>query len=138
MKYIMKYPLPELVYIRWLKTPNTLEAQAFIQTLEDMLNAAPAPLFFISDLRQGRIVDIRIINQLSLLTRHPNWGGSTAFSANPISKLFVKSFQKQVAAVEETNTFYDTPEEAIAFIAHLLPDAAAQIDWEALLADAVP
>jgi hypothetical protein len=61
--------------------------------MHDMLDSAPQPLYFLSDLRKGRIVGMRAIAELGKCTQHPKWAGSTAFTQNPISRLFVDSFR---------------------------------------------
>ena len=124
---------PQLIFITWERSPHPDEAQAFINNVERWLNHAPHPLYFLSDLRQGRIVDIRIINQLSQLTKHPCWGGSTAFSQSPLSKIFVGNFQKMSRTTQDVNTFFDLPEQAIEFLETLVPGITHNIDWHAIL-----
>lgn len=132
MSYTITPLMPRLILIRWRRTPITDEAKLFIQTLQDMLDQAAQSLYFISDLRHGRIVDVRVIHQLSHLTQHAMWGGSTAFSQNPISKIFLGSFQRMVAASDKNATF-ERPEDAVAFLEHLVPDLAAAVDWTQVL-----
>jgi hypothetical protein len=128
MSYSVHQLSPCLVMIVWTRTPLPHEAKDFIQTLQTLLDKAHQPQYFISDLRRGQIVDVRIIHQLSALTRHHNWAGSTAFSQSPISKLFLGSFRKMVTASDKNMTF-DRPEDAIAFLEALSPDLTSTIDW---------
>jgi len=122
-----------LIYITWKRTPSTENGKAFIQALQQILDQANAPLYFISDLRHGQIVDIRIIHQLIGLTQHPNWAGSTAFSQNPISRLFLGSFHKMLPAGLDKNATFDRPEEAIAFLEHLCPGLTSSVNWPYIL-----
>lgn len=129
MSYTLTHLTPQLILIFWRRTPITDEAKAFIQSLQDTLDHASEPLYFISDLRRGRIVDVRIIHQLSQLTQHRNWAGSTAFSLNPISKIFLGSFQRLLTSTSDKNMTFDQPEDAIAFLEHLAPGLGATVDW---------
>jgi hypothetical protein len=133
MSYHLMALNSRLIFITWERSPTHNEAQAFLHNLERWLNHATQPLYFISDLRQGRIVDIRVINQLGQLTKHPNWGGSTAFSQSPLSKIFVGSFQKMAHSAKETNSFFDMPEQAINFLEVIAPGVTQDIDWHAIL-----
>jgi len=132
MSYAVNRLTPRLVMIVWMRTPMLNEAKDFIRTLENTLNQADEPQYFISDLRRGQIVDVRIIHQLGALTTHRNWAGSTAFSHSPISKLFLGSFRKMVTASEKNMTF-DLPEDAIAFLEGLSPDLTSEVDWPHIL-----
>ena len=118
-----------IIYIRWQSNPLRDEAYRFVDDLNALLDNADAPMYFISDLRKGRIIDIRAIHLLSDLTTHKNWAGSTAFSENPLSKLFTTTFRKGIFNGIERNTFFEKPEEAISFMVELAPDAVAGIDW---------
>jgi hypothetical protein len=133
MSYTLTHLTPRLVLITWRRTPIADEAKAFIQSLQDILDQASEPLYFISDLRRGRIVDVRIIHQLSQLTEHPHWAGSTAFSQNPISKIFLGSFQRLLTTTSDKNTTFDQPEDAIAFLEHLSPHVGEAVDWAHVL-----
>lgn len=132
MSYAMNRLSPRLVMIVWLRTPLPDEAKDFIQALQTLLDHAESPQYFISDLRHGQIVDVRIIHQLSVLSQHANWAGSTAFSQSLISKLFLGSFRKMVTATERNMTF-DRPEDAIAFLEALSPNLTAGVDWSHIL-----
>lgn len=132
MSYAVSRLTPRLVMFVWLRTPLPEEAKDFIHTLQTILDNADEPLYFISDLRRGQIVDVRIIHQLSALTKHANWAGSTAFSQSPISKLFLGSFRKMVTASDKNMTF-DRPEDAIAFLEALCPDLTSAVDWTQIL-----
>jgi hypothetical protein len=128
MSYAVNRLSPRLVMVVWLRTPLPHEAKDFIQTLQTLLDKADEPQYFISDLRRGQIVDVRIIHQLSALTKHANWAGSTAFSQSPISKLFLGSFRKMVTASDKNMTF-DLPEDAIAFLEALSPVLTSAVNW---------
>ncbi len=73
-------------------------------------------------------------NLLSELTTHRNWAGSTAFSENPLSKLFTMTFRKGIFNDLERNTFFATPEEAISFLEALSPGISACMEWAKILA----
>jgi hypothetical protein len=76
-------PLSESVYfIQWHGIPNKEEGQAFISQLKQLLDDSPAPLYFMTDLRNGHIADNSTIRALGKLTQHANFGGSTAMGGN--------------------------------------------------------
>lgn len=122
-----------LVYIEWKSNPLRDEAYRFVDDLSSLLNNASQPMYFISDLRHGRIIDIRAIHQLSELTTHKNWAGSTAFSENPLSKLFTTTFRKGIFKGGERNTFFPTPEEAISFLEEMAPGVTEGVNWTEIL-----
>lgn len=124
----------QLVYIAWDKNPLRDEAYRFIDDLTVILDDATQPLYFLSDLRNGRIIDIRAIHLLSELTTHRNWAGSTAFSENPLSKLFTMTFRKGIFNDLDRNTFFATPEEAISFLEVLSPGISECMEWAKILA----
>ncbi len=124
---------PGLIYIIWHRTPVTATGDAFLEELKTLLDSSSETLFFLSDLRRGRIIDIGTISRLSDLSRHPNWGGSSAFSANPISRIFVNSFLKYAREPEERNSMFNDPADAIRFLEALHPGITADIDWETVL-----
>jgi hypothetical protein len=132
MAYVVNRLNPHLTMIVWMRTPLPAEAKDFIHTLQTILDTADEPQYFISDLRRGQIVDVRIIHQLSALTKHANWAGSTAFSQSPISKLFLGSFRKMVNASDK-NMSFDLPEDAIAFLEALSPNLTSSLDWPHIL-----
>jgi hypothetical protein len=118
-----------LILIAWSRTPNNTEATQYIRDLTTRLDQAAQPLYFISDMRRGRIIDIHIIRRLSNLSRHANWAGSTAFTQNPISQIFGDTYQKMVAHKVESNLIFDEPAQAIAYLETLCPGLTADINW---------
>src|SRR4051812_19331456 len=106
MRYDSFYDLrpltDELIFVKWYKTANSLthpEAD-YIEDLRKRLNDSPHALYFLSDLRSGRIIDVSILQKLGALTRHTNYGGGSAFSEDVISSMFVGVFSK-FASVEK-------------------------------------
>lgn len=125
----------ELVFIQWYITPaldSGIEKQ-FLQELQRLLDESAVPVYFISDLRRGRIVNIQALQQLGELTLHKNWAGSTAFSKDPITSLFVRSFKTFAWQTKSRNEMQATPEEALSFIASLKPGITDDVDWDAVL-----
>jgi hypothetical protein len=136
MYFILKSLTAELIYIRWYmaKSSEASPLSAFISQLGRTLNEAPQPLYFLSDLRYGRILDIAVIQQLGGLTKHPNWAGSAAFSANPISQMLVGNFNRMRSDGKRKNReIYDTPEEVIASLEVIKPGVSGGVDWIAIL-----
>ncbi len=126
----------ELIYIRWQRSPrfnSGVEGQ-FLAELQKLLDEAEKPQYFISDLRRGRISDMRSIKQLGQLTQHKNWAGSSAFSDDPITSMLVHSFRTFSPGQLETNDEIQTvPADAIRFLEQLKPGITESIDWETVI-----
>ena len=62
----------ELILIKWYQTPaaNTGIEERYLQELKQLLDQSPHSLYFISDLRQGRIINVRTLRALGQLTGH--------------------------------------------------------------------
>ncbi|MCA0455930.1 MAG: hypothetical protein LCI00_18280 [Chloroflexi bacterium] len=140
MRYDSFYDLrqlsDELIFIKWYKTANvnTRPENEYIEDLRKRVITAPRPLYFLSDLRQGRIVDVGVLNRLGSLTRHPNYGGGSAFSEDVISSMFVGVFSKFADAEKGSSVFYKTIDQALAYLEALNPGVSSTVDWETFIA----
>jgi hypothetical protein len=125
----------ELFYIRWLSSAkeNTHPEKEFIPELSSLLDKSPHPVYFISDLRKGRIMTVNVLNQLATLSHHKNWAGSTAFSSDPIASIFVGTFSKLAKQKSEHREIYTTPEESLAYLESLKAGLTQDIDWNSVL-----
>lgn len=132
--YVMRQLSDELIYIKW-HTSATVGApeSGFIPDLTTAMDKADRPQFIISDLRQGRITDVNIIKLLAGLTKHRNYGGSTAFGNNPLSSIFVGTFSILANKKGDQKEMQDTPEAALIALEELKPGITHDIDWNALL-----
>ena len=135
MSYDIQRLSDELVLIKWHKTPaaNTGIEERYLQELKQLLDQSPKPLYFISDLRQGRIINVRTLRALGQLTGHKNWAGSTAFSQNPVTKVLVNSFKSFAAEGDTNDEMQNTPEEALAFLEKLKPGLVRGIAWDNII-----
>ena len=126
----------ELIYIRWYRTPRLnsgVDAQ-FLADLQKLLDEADTPQYFISDLRRGRITDMRSIRHLSQLTKHKNWAGSSAFSQDPITGILVQSFRTFAPGQRDANDeIQTTPADALKFLDQLKSGITDGIDWDAVI-----
>jgi predicted trehalose synthase len=133
--YTIQQLKKNLIYIFWARTPGITEAHQFVRELQSLLDAEEEnQLFFISDLRRGRIIDIRVIQMLSRLSQHEKWAGSVAFTTDPVSRSFVNIFQNMIVEHKERNMMFDEFEKAYAFLEQLEPGIMGDIDWQAVLA----
>ncbi|MBI5667333.1 MAG: hypothetical protein HZC41_04935 [Chloroflexi bacterium] len=138
MDYKITRLTDELIFIRWYRTPTVHSGseEQFLTELERLLNESSGPLYFISDLRRGRIANVRSIQRLGALTQHKNWAGSTAFSRDPVTSLLVRSFQLFAHSAQSKNEMQSTPEEALSFIESLKPGVTEGVDWVKVLNEA--
>lgn len=123
----------KLVLITWLKTPDNQAEEAYLHQLGEILDQAEHPLYFISDIRKGRIIGMRAIQRLSAFTSHKNWAGSTAFSSDPITALLVRSFRSFATKVNSRNEMQTTPETALSFLETLKPAITEDVDWDTVI-----
>ncbi|MBZ0297014.1 MAG: hypothetical protein K8L99_30925 [Anaerolineae bacterium] len=131
--YALTQLSPQLVLIQWRRSPSAGEAYAFIQELEAVLNNAPEPLYFISDLRLGHIDHAVILRSLGQLTKHLNWAGSTAFGGTYQTQLYVNLFTRLSRVIKPEREIWDDPEKAIEYLESLSPGLTRGIDWDAAL-----
>ncbi len=129
MAYEFTYLSSNLILITWMRYPTKEEEITFLEEHANQLNEATEPLYYISDLRQGRITNLDTINKLSKLAKHSNYGGSTAFSRDFVSKIVVQSFQMFTVEAENKSEMFETVEEAIAFLESLKAGITQGIDW---------
>ena len=132
MRYEIKQANQHVYFIKWYVSPDDemSTGRQFIKDLQLVLNSRQVPAFFISDLREARIRDVSILRRLAELSRHPNWGGGTAFASDLTSSVYQGFFQK-IAEAEGDLT--DTLEGSIASIEAMQPGVTADIDWESIL-----
>ena len=134
--YDLRQLTDELIFIKWYKSASQLthpEAE-YIEDLRRRLAESPHPLYFLSDLRQGRIIDVGILQKLGALTRHANYGGGSAFSEDVISSMFVGVFSKFADAKKGSSVFYKTIDDALAYLEALKPGVTASVDWQTFIA----
>jgi len=131
--YEFKWLNERLLLITWLQTPPPKVAHTFIEDLRDLVYSAENPFYILSDLRRGRIIDLRLVNEIAELSQHKNFAGSAAVSEGSISNLFTKTFEKSGQVKRETNMIFDRAEEAIGFLESLEPNLTQDIDWVTIL-----
>ena len=122
-----------LILISWLRSPSFSQEVDFIRELRQLLDDASTPLYFISDVRNGRMISAQAISQLVNLTNHENWGGSTAFSDNSLSNIFVSQFYRSLGTVKDANSTFQYAEEAIAYLQTIAPDITNDVNWSSYL-----
>ena len=133
MAYQFHYLSEQLILVIWERYPTPREERQFLSEHQKQLQNATNPLYYISDLRRGKILTVSIINEMSKLTKHKNYGGGTAFSTDPISKIMVGSFRKLTREASERTQIFDTPEEALKFLESMEHGITENIDWEAYM-----
>ena len=133
MMYKIQQLNEQLIYIRWNRTPGDAECKAFMTELRALVHNNEKGLYFISDLRKGRIIDLDTINQLSRLTEHKNWLGSVAFTINPLSNIFAGTYRNMLIKEKEKNIIVPEADKALAFLESLQEGLTNDIDWEVIL-----
>jgi len=124
----------QLFFIRWHYSPPVNRVLVeFLQDMERLLNVAGQPIYFISDLRRGRIANVETLLKLSNLADHPYWGGGTSFSRDRGTSLYTGVFAQFARKHGVDDKTYDTPEEALAYLESLAPQITAGIDWLSLI-----
>jgi len=125
----------ELIFIRWHRSPSPSSKveRAFLDELRNMLDEANNPIYFISDLRHGRIINVLTLQRLAEIAQHKNWGGSTAFSSKSTTGDFVRTFAILSRQDEPADEHHDTPEAAVAYLERLKTGITDDIDWVKVL-----
>jgi len=133
--YDLRQVTDELIFIKWYKTPNafTRPESEYIDDVQKRLKESPHPLYFLSDLRLGRIIDVGILQKLGSLTRHENYGGGSAFSEDVISSMFVGIFSKFADAEKGSSVFYKRIDDALAYLEALKPGVTTPVDWQTFI-----
>lgn len=125
----------ELVLITWFRSPvpNSQDEHNYIEELRSMLDTSENELYFISDLRLGRIMGAKTLQRLGDLSHHANWAGSTAFSQNPVTSLFVRNFAVSGRNVDMKDELKKTLDEALNYLETLKPGITRSIDWDSII-----
>lgn len=123
----------KLVYIQWCGTASVDECQQYVADLKHLLDNAHDGLYFISDLRRGRITDMNTLYALSKLAQHPQWRGSVGFSLHPLSQRFAQAYEMMLRKEVTRNQTTLEITGALAFLEGLEPGLTDDIDWQAVL-----
>ena len=135
MHYEIQPLSKQLIFVRWFPqaTSRSRPQSEYITEIAHLLNAATEPLYFLSDLRFGRITDVRLLQQLAKVTFHSSYGGSTAFSGSLLSELFVGVYSKFADPGEAENAFYKTLDQALGYLERIKPNITEGIDWQGIV-----
>ncbi len=130
MYYILLKITDELLFIKWYRSPldGTKPQEDYVEDLRERMDVSENPLYFVSDLREGRIMDVSIIQKLGRLTHHPNYGGGAAFSKDVFSSMFVGVFSRFAKPEKGEGFFFDKMEDALAYLESFKPGLAHDID----------
>jgi hypothetical protein len=82
--YQISFVNHELVFVKWFQTPPQAceDTEIFIEELKAILKDAQNPIYILSDLTQGQIVDVVAIRKLARITKAQQYGGSVAFGSD--------------------------------------------------------
>ncbi|MFP4322685.1 MAG: hypothetical protein ACLFTK_09540 [Anaerolineales bacterium] len=105
-----------------------------MRDIQKILDEATVPQYFLSDLRRGRIGNVKVLHRLSKIADHPLWGGGASFSQDPLTSMFVEVFAGFVkTAAQRSDGIFNSPEEAIAHLDSLRPGLAESIQWATVI-----
>lgn len=132
MDYEIKQIAPNLVFIRWFNEPTSADTEAqFLADLKYIVECANQKVYIISDLRRGKIANVDTLRKLGEMTHMPNWGGSSAFTEDGYTAMFVELFSKYGDHSKEE--LWPTPEQALMRLESLCPGITAGVDWKAII-----
>ncbi|PJF43330.1 MAG: hypothetical protein CUN55_08995 [Phototrophicales bacterium] len=125
---------PNLVLIQWLRTPKdqSPEIQHWLDELKQIVHHATEPVYFLSDLRRGRVTDVRALFELGQLSKHKNWAMGVAFSKSITSEVYAQLFAR-FSPTEKP--IADSLEAALAMLEEQHPGITAGIDWAQIFAE---
>ncbi|PJF38776.1 MAG: hypothetical protein CUN54_10120 [Phototrophicales bacterium] len=78
-------------------------------------------------------MNIQTISRLSALTRHRQWGGSTAFSQDAASQMFSRTFRSLSLGANSNNEIHKTLKDSLAFLEALKPGITENIAWDEIV-----
>ncbi|MEO1443642.1 MAG: hypothetical protein AAFV33_24785, partial [Chloroflexota bacterium] len=94
MSYEIKPLKPEVYLIQWTAIPSQQQAGEWVRDVQAVLDAAPHPVFFVSDLQRGYVEDVHALRRVGELTAHPMWGGGVSYSGKLGAQVFVRAFDR--------------------------------------------
>lgn len=135
MFYKMQLLKADLLLIRWHNEAlEGYKSQAdYLADLRRYLDAAEQPIYVLSDLRYGKITDVRILQQLGKLTYHPNYGGGTAFSDDISAEIYVGVFSRFASRPKREEGIHANLAEALAYLESLRAGISEEVDWASTL-----
>lgn len=134
MIYQIQQLKSQLFYIQWFTTPNAKASREFLEELQNLVDVSSEGVYFISDLRKGRIVDVKTLQRLGVLSQNPHWLGSVAFSENPMSNIFANTYHRMLTNNKDRNLIVKEADKALAFLETLQEGITSGIEWEVILA----
>lgn len=123
---------PNLVLIQWFESPpdRSPDVAAWINELRDMVQRAGTPIYFLSDLRAGRVTDVNALFELAIISKHKNWAAGVSFSSNISSKVYAGLFAR---FSQREQPIAGSLEAALHTLEAQHPGLTADIDWAAVL-----
>lgn len=132
MFYKMQLLKSDLLLIRWHSEPlEGYRPEAnYLGDFRKYLDEATQPIYVLSDLRHGKITDVRILQQLGRLTFHTNYGSGTAFSDDMGAEIYVGVFSRFAARPKREEGVHSSLAEALAYLESLKAGVTEGADWE--------
>jgi hypothetical protein len=140
MEYKISKLSEQVYFIQWLSTPkaNSESEISFYNEIKGIVEKAAQPIYFITDLRRGRIANIELLRRIgATVARHPNWGGGVSFSNNPLTTMYAEAFHRFAKFAKREDGIYATPEEAILFLESLKEGLTKDIAWDKIITSEV-
>src|SRR5690606_13966564 len=121
----------ELIFVRRGQNPDSTSVNAYLQTLEKLLDTANHKLYFISDLGSADVSDRRALHGLAELTWHHHWGGSVAYGQGMNARAYADVVRHRAAPVHHSDLMWGV-EQALDYLESLKPGVTATIDREVM------
>jgi hypothetical protein len=135
MDYSITFLSDELVFIQWLTSPSETSPSndQFVAELKNCLDSSQQPIYFLSDLRRGRVLRLETARKISHLWSHENFGGGSAFSSDPGKMMVIGYLEKVARHTDQPYQVYESLQEALFFLEELKPGLTQGIDWQKVL-----
>lgn len=119
---------PNLVLIQWFRTPDDQSADVlnWLEELREIVHNATEPIYFLSDLRHGRVKDIAALFELGILSKHPNWAMGVSFSESISSEVYAGLFSR---LSPREKPLADSLAAALTLLEEAKPGLTADVDW---------
>lgn len=125
-------------FIKWYRTPamGSDSQRLYLAEMQQYLDEASQPIYFLSDLQDGHIDDIPTLHTLGELAKHPQWGGGASFGTNRATTTMANLFKRIAHRADQEDGIFPTLDKALDYLEKQKSGLTSGIDWDALLAQA--
>jgi hypothetical protein len=120
-----------VILFRWKKVihqpcPETVQ---WTEDINNFIEGASSPVYFVSDLRQGHVADVSILRELGKYTSHPNWGGGCSLGKELSTRIYAQTYER-LSPAKDGGVVKTNIRDIVAYLESLETGITEGIDWE--------